>query len=185
MDDAESVGHEGVGQSGQLRSERGPLGLVLARLAGVEPDVFQQGDVTLGEAGDDGLGRRPHRVGGEGDRPAEQLAHPADDRSQRVFLLGGTLGPPEVGAHNDACTRLGQRLDGRHRRPDPAVVGDIAVTVERDIEIRTDEDALTAQVAQVGSGLHGTNLLSSGVYLNLAGQSLEPTRRQRSTRRLL
>jgi hypothetical protein len=44
---------------------------------------------------------------GEGDRASEQLAEPVDDRREGVLVLRGALGPTEVGAHDDACARLG------------------------------------------------------------------------------
>ena len=75
---------------------------------------------------DGGLGALPHRVGGEGDVLAEQLTQPGRDRAQRVLVLGRALGAAEVGAHDDARTRLGERLDGRRGRADPPVVGDRA-----------------------------------------------------------
>ena len=161
MDDTEAVRDVKVCKRSEFASKLLALGLVLARLAGVEPDVFKQGDVPVAQARHDRLSRLPHRVGGEGDRAAEDLTHPANDRSERVLVFGRALGTPEVGAHDDACARLGQGLDGWHRGSDPTVVGDIAISVERNVEIRTDEDALATQVAQVSNGLHGTNLLSS------------------------
>ena len=97
------------------------------------------------------------------------------DRGQGVLRLRRALGPPEVGAHDDAGARLGQGLDRRRGRADAAVVGD-GRAVERHVEVRPDEDALAAQVAQVGDGLHAA-----------APSALRATGRRgatRSTRRL-
>src|SRR5262249_16768233 len=61
-------------------------------------------------------------------------------------------GPAEV-AHHDQC-RAGveQFLKRWQRGPDAAVVGDVAFGVERHVEIDAHQDALAAQVAEVGDG---------------------------------
>jgi hypothetical protein len=82
MHDAEPVGDEEVGQRGELFCERSALGRVLARLAGVEPEVLQEDHVARTGPVYRRGGRLPHGVGGEGDRMVEQLAEPLGDRSQ-------------------------------------------------------------------------------------------------------
>ena len=125
MHDAEAVADTNASASAASWSANSlALGVVLAGLAGVEPDVLQHRDVTVGEAGDDLLGRLPHRVGREGDVAAQQLAEPLGDRSQAVALLRLALGPAQVRGHDDPGAGLGQRLDRRQARPDPALVGD-------------------------------------------------------------
>ena len=91
MHDPEAVGDVGVGQAGEGVGELGALLVGLGGLARVEAEVLEQHDVTVGHAGDRGLGALAHRVGGEGDRAAEQLGEPPDDRGQRVALLGSAL----------------------------------------------------------------------------------------------
>ena len=78
------------------------------------------------EPGDGLRGALAHGVGGEGDRPTEQLAEPRRDRRQGVRRVRRALGPAEVGDHDDPGAGVGERLDGRHAGADPAVVGDRA-----------------------------------------------------------
>ena len=79
------------------------------------------------------------------------------DGGARVVVTAH-LGRPK-GAPDPAYTlepvakRLGELLDGRDAGADPPVVGDPAV-LERDVEVRPDEDPLAAEVAQVVDELH-------------------------------
>ena len=117
VDDAEAVGDVRVGQPGEGVGELGALLVGLGGLARVEPEVLEQHDVAVGHGVDRRPGALPHGVGGEGDGAPEELAEPVDDRRERVLLLGGALGPAEVGAHDDACARLGRA--GRSSGPRP------------------------------------------------------------------
>ena len=62
---AEPVGHEDVGERGQLVGERSALVVVLARLGGVEADVLEHGDLAVPQRGCDVLGLRADGVVGE------------------------------------------------------------------------------------------------------------------------
>ena len=96
MHDAEAVGHERVRERGELVGERTALGVVLAGLARVEPDVLEHGDLAVLEPVD----RRPRtladRVGRERDVLAEQLTEPCGHRPQRVAVLRRALRATEV-----------------------------------------------------------------------------------------
>ena len=105
-----------VGQLGQLVGEGAALGLVLARLPGVEAQVFQQCHLAVGQTGDDGPGRLPHRVAGEGDLAAEELTQTGGDRRERVLRVGRALGATEVRADDDAGTGLDELGDRRQRQ---------------------------------------------------------------------
>jgi hypothetical protein len=76
-----------------------------------------------------------------------------------------------MGQHDDLRAGFPQLVQRRQRRPDPPVVGDLAV-VQWDVEITADQDALAAQVSKIGNSFH-------------AGQSDLPTSNARSTSRLL
>ncbi len=74
MHHPEPVADEGVTERRELVGEVGADSLVLAGLARVEPYVLQQSHLTVGEAVDHRACRLPHRVGGEEDLGAEELA---------------------------------------------------------------------------------------------------------------
>ena len=124
VDGAEAVTDVGVGERGQAVGEGATLGVVLARLRRLEPQVLEQRDVAVLQATDHRLCVVADRVRGERDRPAEQLRQARGDRSQREPGLRRALGATEVGAHDDPGPRLDERVDRREAGPDPAVVGD-------------------------------------------------------------
>ncbi len=139
---AEAVGDERVGERGELVGERRHArAVVLAGLAGVEPDVLQHRDLAVGEPGDRGLRGLADGVGREGDVLPEQLAEAGGDRAQGVAVLGRALRTAEVRRHDHPRPGLGQGADGRDAGADPAVVGD-GRAVERDVEVGADQDAL-------------------------------------------
>ena len=166
----EPVGDERVGQVGQLPGERRPDLVVLAGLAAVEADVLQHRDLAVLEPGHRLVGALPHRVGGEGDVLAEQLTEPLGHRPQGVLRVGRAVGTAQVGDHDDAGALVGERLDRRHAGLDPPLVGDRA-PVERDVQVRADQDPLAPDVAQVARSPP-------------PGQRLVPTWVIRSARRL-
>ena len=153
--DPEAVGDEGVGEAGEGVGELGALLVGLGGLARVEPQVLEQHDVAVGHARRPrpARSRPPCRWRRSTGRPRSSASRPTTG-AERVLLLGSALGPAEVGAHDDACARLGELRDGRDRRPDAAVVRDRRA-VERHVEVGPDEDALAAQVAQRGDVSHG------------------------------
>ena len=125
-----------------------------------------------GSFADEPLGVRADRVLRERHLGAEQLAEAGRDRGEGVPRLGLALRPAEMGAHHDPCAGVAQRLDRRHRRADPAVVGDPALVVEQHVEVAADEHPLAAQVAERGD------------VGQAVAHRLEPTRVVRSTSRL-
>lgn len=95
---AEAVADVDVREAGQLVGEGGALGVVLAGLAGVEAQVLDDGDTTVGEAGNDGLGGAADRVLGEGDVGAEQLTEAGGGRGEEKAGSGAPLGRPRCEA---------------------------------------------------------------------------------------
>ena len=145
--DTEAVADERVAQRGQLVGERAALGVVLAGLAGVEPDVLEHDDVAVGHRLDRRLRRLADRVVGCDDVGAQQLTEPGGDRSQRVRRVGLARGSAEVRHHDHLRPARAQVGDGRDAGLDPALVGDRRA-VERDVEVGPDEDALALQPAE-------------------------------------
>jgi hypothetical protein len=112
--DPEPVRDVHVGEARELVGERAPLGVVLARLSRVEPQVLQQRHVAVGQGGDDRTSGLPDGVRRERHRTAQQLAEPGRDRRERVALLRNALRPAQVRAHDHAGAGLGQLPDRRH-----------------------------------------------------------------------
>ena len=90
--DAEAVGHERVGERGELVGERAALGVVLAGLARVEPDVLQHRDLAVLEAVDGRAG--------------------AD--SPTVSVANATVAPEQLA---EACRRPGAASTPGRARP--------------------------------------------------------------------
>ena len=130
---AERVVHVDVGQRGVALRQ---LGVVLG-LPRLVADVLEHHELGVGDVVE---------VGGEHDVGAEQLAEVLGDGLQRQLGLA-VLRPAEVRREHDARgAALAQRRDGRQRRADPRVVGDVLRVVERDVEVDPQEDALALDV---------------------------------------
>ena len=176
---AEAVVDEGVGQGGQLVGERAPLGVVLARLAGLEADVLQQHATSPSRRPGrptDGRRRLAHDVGRQRHRLPEQLGQPLGDRGASEYSgFTCALGPAQVRRTTTSAPASASALDRRQAGPDPAVVGDRRVGVERDVEVGPDEHASgrATPPGQSGRRVH------AGVLTARA-----PTRATRSTSRL-
>ena len=108
--DPEAVGDERVGERGQLVGERAALGVVLAGLAGVEPDVLQHGDLAVGEPGHRLAGRRRRRCRSRRRRPGRAARRAARRPG------AASSGPP---ARPSAGRGARSPPPGRRRRPAP------------------------------------------------------------------
>ena len=173
--DAEAVGDEDVGERGELPGELGPLLVGLGRLARVEPEVLEQRRRRRRAGGrDGGLGRLPHRVGGEGDvRPSSSPSRSATGASE-YLSSGAPLGRPRW-AHTTTVAPASARASivGTDARMRPSSV--IVCAVQRHVEVGPDEDALAAQVASPPGGRRESRSRP---------QRALPTSTTRSTRRL-
>jgi hypothetical protein len=181
---AEAVADVEVGEGGQPAGERGPLGIVLARLGRLEPDVLQECDIGVAQPRDGPRRVLPGHVGRKGHRPPQQLAEALGDRPQRGAARGPlgeavTLGPPEVRDDNHAGAPLGQLPDHGQAGPDPAVVGDPGITrigqVQRHVQVGPEQDPPPADL-QIVDGFH--------VGVMPRYESREATSAVRSARRL-
>ena len=83
----------------------------------------------------------PDHVAGQLDVPAQLLAQRRRDGGERELRVRAALGPAEVRGDDDLGAGVGQRLQRRHRGDDPARVGDVAVVVERDVEVGAHQHA--------------------------------------------
>jgi hypothetical protein len=98
-------------------------------------------------------GPRADDVAGQRDGGVDQLAEAGGDRGQGVLGVHLALRATQVSHHDDRGTGLGELLQGRQRRLDPAVVGD-RLAVQRDVEIAADQDALAPQISEIVDGSH-------------------------------
>ena len=148
--DPEAVADERVAEVGELGGELRTLGVVLAGLARVEADVLQQGDLTVGQALDDGVRRLPDRVGGEAIRRSSSSPSRFATGAREYAGSGDPLGRPRWAITTTRAPASASSLIVGHAGPDPAVVGD-RVPVEGDVQVRTDQDPLPADTAPEGS----------------------------------
>jgi hypothetical protein len=174
MHDAESVGDEGVAELGKRRRERRALARILRRLLRVEAEVLEQDDVAILQRLDGRVSLEAHRVAGEGDGRAEQLAQPHRDRRQAVAGIGCAVGTAEVRDGDDSRTGSGQLLNGAERRADATVVGDAAV-IEGDVQVAADDDPLALKVSQRfdRAKRHGRGYRRSATYSVMSTRRLE------------
>ena len=114
--DAEAVADERVAQRGQLVGERAALGVVLAGLAGVEPDVLEHDDVAVGHRLDRRLGGLADRVAGVRPRrrPSSSPSRAATGASEYAGS-GSPLGRPRCAITITLAPRAsaGRRWSGR------------------------------------------------------------------------
>jgi hypothetical protein len=151
--DAETVGDVVFAELGVLLGEVKTLGGVLAGLTGLEADVLDQADVSVGERGGQLLGGGTHDILGKLDVEVHELAQTLGDRGQGELGVDLALGASQVSQHGDAGASLVKLGQGGQSGLDAAVVGDL-VAVERHVEIATDDDTLAAQVTQIVNRLH-------------------------------
>ena len=88
------------------------------------------------------------RVGGldEVDLFSDQLLETRGDRAQRVFRLGFPFRAPEVRHHNRPRSTIEKKSKRGQRGANAGVVGDLAIAVERDVEVGPYERALALQL---------------------------------------
>lgn len=138
---AEAVADVDVGEGGEPVREGAALGVVLARLARVEAQVLDDGDLAVGEGGDDRLGRVADRVGREGHVGAEEFTEARGGGGEGEGRVRGALGAAQVGGDDHAGARLGEGLDRGQHGADTAVVGDRRA-VQRHVQVGADESPL-------------------------------------------
>ena len=79
---------------------------------------------------------------------AKQFAQANGNGSQGELGLDLALGPAQMSRDDHLCARVNQPIEGGQSRANAAIVSDIAICVERDVEIRTDENFLAREIAQ-------------------------------------
>ena len=159
VNDAEAIGHEHVGERGELGGERLALLVDLRGLAGIETHVLEHGHLAGLERVDSGLGGRADQVLCERDGLAEQFRETGGGGGKRVLGLGLALRASEVSGHDDGGAGSEKLLDGGDGGAHAAVVGD-GGAVERHVEVGANQDLLAGQVAQAVNRLQHVSLPS-------------------------
>src|SRR5258708_1163144 len=116
--------------------------LVVLLLATEEAGVLQKKDLP-GLQSRAGL-HRLVRVGRlhEDHRATTKLLETLGQRVRRILGVGFPLRPPQMRKNDRTRAALEQQLDRWKRRADARVVGDVAIVVERDVEVHAQEGAL-------------------------------------------
>ena len=141
--DPEAVTDVGSGPRRPLLCQCGALGGILARLPGIEPDVLQEGDVSIAQGRDGSRHGIPRDRGNETHRGAQQVAQPGGNRCEGQRRVSHSTRAAQVGDHDDPRAALTQRLDRRHARANAPVVGDhdpLPVPRQRNVQVAADED---------------------------------------------
>ena len=152
-----------VGQRGQRLREL----VVVLLLAEMEPEVLQQEHVTRLHPVHQHLGLRADAVLREEDFFAQQALEAARDRRQTQARVHFPVGAPQVGAQDHPRAFVHRVVDGREGASDAGIVRDMAALIQRHVEVRADDDALSPE-RQVLDGdfvqMHaeGTGTLSRG-----------------------
>ena len=137
----ESIVHVDVTERGQLLRESRVVGL-LARL---EANVLEHPDVAVAERLDHAVRAVTDDVRGKAHVGAEQAAQAGRDLAEPRGVIDPSLRPPEVSDHDHASVPGSERLDGRDRLADPAVIADDAVA-HRHVQVLAEQDPLAVHV---------------------------------------
>ena len=154
MHDAEAVGDEDVGEIGVFLGELLPLGVDLGILALVETDVLEEDDLAVPQRADLGVRVGADGVGGKRNVCAEKLRKARGHGREGELGLDLALGPAKVGRDDDARAGVEEPLKGGKGGANAAVVGDVAILVEWDVEVRADENLLAGKIAERVDGPH-------------------------------
>ena len=136
MRGAKRVVYKYVAQGGQLARQR--FGIFF--LADIEAAVFKQHHLARFDAD---ATCTIHPIRHQGHVAFHDLAKTLRDGGQRILRLEFAFHrPTQMGGDHDGSTRIQRHLDARHRRPDARVFSDVAVGVERHVQISTDKNTL-------------------------------------------
>ena len=174
--DAEAIRDVEIGKTREFSSECGALLRILARFPGIETYVLKEDDIAGRHRANERARLRTGDVGAQRYRSIEKFAQACSHRRKAQRRVWLTLGPAEVGNHDDLCSGPAQVAQGRQAGLDASIVGDdpsaVRSVTEGHIEVGADDNDPPRHI-KVIKRLHGD------------AYSFEPTRPTRSTRRLL
>ncbi len=154
--DRKTVVHVDIAERGQFACER----RVVFLLAGMEPGVLQEQNLTGLEPVDCGLGGLADAVVREGNLSADCIGDLAGKRCQRFFRVAA-FRPAKMGDEDHLAALAGDLVDGRRHAGDARPVGDLAV-LHRGIEVDAQKDALAVDVDVVERAERAHDLLGPG-----------------------
>ena len=138
----EGVVHEravGAGERDELVRERAALGVVLGRLAGIEPHVFKDQYFAVLQRSGQRLRRLADGVFREGNLERGKLRQARDGGLERVLFFGGALGASQVCCDQHAGTGVRQLLQHWQGGLDAAIVSHCRA-VERHVQVTSDQN---------------------------------------------
>jgi len=121
-------------------------GLVLDSLFPVEAEVLQQHAATRLEGIGLGFRVRSDAVGGEDHLLAEQLGQPFGHRFQREPRFRLAFWTAQVAHQDQRAAVVENMLDGRQGLDDAVVAGDVAVLIQRHVEVTPHQDLFAFHV---------------------------------------
>ena len=135
---AEGVVDVEISVGGELLGE---LSVVLL-LLGVEANVLEENDVTVGHLGDGLTDRDANAVRDKLNGLAKELGKTRGDGGKGELGLVATLGAAKVGGEEDLGTLGGEVLDGGDSTADTGIIGDLSSTLlKRHVEVNTNQDS--------------------------------------------
>src|SRR5690606_20286812 len=115
----------------------------------MKAQVLKKQDVTWSEGFNGVAGCRANAITGKAHGLAQNLAHPAGNRGQRILLLRLALGPAKVRHDDDLGPPRSKVEKARGSADDPGWVGHDAVA-QGHVEVDANHDALAANVEALG-----------------------------------
>jgi hypothetical protein len=77
---------------------------------------------------------------------AKEFAQPLGNRCERIFASYFTLDrPAKMGSHHDRSAGIERKSNSWYRSPDPSVIRNGTVVVQRDVQVGADKDPLPGQ----------------------------------------
>ncbi len=146
----------------------------------VEAQVLEHDDVTIFESSDLGSGIVTDSIGGKGDRTSDQLGESHGSWPQAAVRIS-SLRLTEVTDQNQPPATLKYRLNRRECALDTAIVGDVEVGIEGDIEVHSHQHSFTSDINRINGTLRHRNILKQGATLvdRVERQAVSASVRQR------
>ena len=158
MNNTETIGNKSIGKRSKLRSEGLALCIVLRGFCSIEANVLEKNDFT-GLCGlNCSMCSFTDSIGSKSDLDTGQLSKAGGNGCKRECGIDLALRTTEVSGNDDLCTRIQKKLDRRKCRANTAVIGNVLISIEGNIEVRTEQNALTGKITQAINCPHG-NLL--------------------------
>ena len=158
MNNTETIGHKGIRKRSKLCSEGFALCIVLRSFCSVEANVLKKNDLTRLRGLNSSVCSFTDGIGSKSDLDAGQLSKAVRNGCERECGIDLALRTSKVGGNDHLCTCIQKKLDRRKCRANTTVIGNVLISIEGNIEVRTEQNALTGKITQAINCPHG-NLL--------------------------